>query len=128
VGDGQITLIDFLQMAANAGAPIDVTPIVEFLNAITAVQNWVAALASSGTSFGSTSYSLGSFSIPDDVRNATQLISQVVPVRDPNDPAEDLDALLASLAGGPASGSAGPEGVGTSTPAPQTPAQRCNRC
>ena len=97
--DGQITLVDFLQLAENYGAPIDVTPLVQFLDDVTQVQQWVSALSGSGTDFGSTTYNLGSFTIPDDVRNAAQQISQVVPVQNLDGQPQDLTALLDSLTG-----------------------------
>jgi hypothetical protein len=87
IADGHVTLVDFLKLAG-----VDVTPIVQFLTAVQDVQNWVTAL--SGASFGSTSYDLGSFSIPDDVRGAIQQISEVTPVQ--TTAAQDLGALLDS--------------------------------
>jgi hypothetical protein len=116
VRDGQITLVDFLQLAENIdpGLGIDVTPLVQFLSALKQVQQWVSALAGSGTTFGSTTYDLGSFSIPDDIRNAAQLISQVVPVQAPGSQPMDLGTLLQSLVTGSSGGS---------TPATPTPAQ-----
>ncbi len=102
VGDGTITLVDFLQLAENLGAPIDVTPLVQFLTAIQQVQSWVSALASAGTDFGS--YDLGSFTIPDDIRSAAQLISQVTPELIPGSQPIDLDALLQNLVNNGGSG------------------------
>ena len=90
--DGQITLVDFLKLAG-----VDVTPIVQLLTTIQDVEAWVTAL--SATSLGSATYDLGSFTILGDVRSAGFDATQSV-AQDTSNPAQDLTALLNSLAGG----------------------------
>ena len=119
VGNGTITLVDFLQLAQNLGAPIEVTPLVQFLSAINQVQQWVSALAS--TAFGSDSYNLGSFTIPDDIRSAAQLISQVTPELIPGSQPIDLSGLLQNLVDG--AGSGGGDGTGGGSSGGQNPFQ-----
>jgi hypothetical protein len=115
--DGQITLVDFLQLAENfdPGLGIDVTPLVQFLSALKQVQQWVTALAGSSTAFGTTTYDLGSFTIPDDIRSAVQVISQAVPVQVTGSQPIDLPTLLQNLVNG--------SGGGSSNPATPTPTQ-----
>lgn len=128
VGDGTITLVDFLQLADNIDPSlnIDVTPLVQFLSALNQVQQWVSALAAAGTSFGSDTYDLGSFTIPDDVRSAAQVISQVVPELIPGSQPIDLPTLLQNLVNsdGSSGGGGSTDGSsGGSNPPAQNPFQ-----
>ena len=93
--DGQITMLDLLKDASIAeGVNTNFAPIVQLINVVNQLDEWAAFLTS--TKLGPAAYTLGSFTIPGDVRDAALDLTSVTPGFTSG---QNLSSFLTSLSG-----------------------------